>query len=222
VKVLLDSPGRTAAEVLQVQGLLETPVVGFDAPAAVVKVGKIGRGKRLRIQQGGSEDFGGAPGQVHPHQAQGHRAVRVHPGLLAHLAREPVGAGEGVLGFRFAGQEKVAHGAIEVRAQAHHERELALLQVGEQPVGGVAAIKQNQAAGRGVIEVTLGAATLASVRGDEQAVQGLAVAQIDQLGQTGHRQALVSAKMPGQLVFQGEVDTGAVDAQQAQAAPALS
>jgi hypothetical protein len=27
--------------------------------------------------------------------------------------------------------------------------------------------------------------------------------------------------MPGQLVFQGEMDTGAVDAQQAQAAPAV-
>ncbi|MDY6799417.1 MAG: hypothetical protein SVX28_11945 [Pseudomonadota bacterium] len=139
-----------------------------------VKVGKIGCGKRLRIQQGGGENFGGAPRQV-------------HPGRLAHLAREPVGADEGVLGFRFAGQDKVAHGAIEVPAQAHHERELALRQIGEQPVGGVAAIKQNQAAGRGVIEMTLGAATLTGVRGDEQAVQGLAVAQVDQLGKPGHR-----------------------------------
>lgn len=201
VQVLLYGPGGTATEILQIQGLLEAPVVGFDAPAAVIQVGKVRRRKRLGIQQGGGEDFGGAPRQVHPHQAQGHRAVQIRPGLLAHLAREPVGAGEGVLGFPDAGLDKVTHGTVEVYPQAHHERDPALLQIGEQPVGGVAAIKQDQAVGGGVIEMDLGAATLTDVRGDEQAVQGLAVAQIDQLGQAGHRQALVGAKMPGQLVF---------------------
>lgn len=75
VQVLLDGLGGTATEVLQVQGLLEAPVVGFDAPAAVIQVGKVCRRKRLRIQQGGGEHFRGAPRQVHPHQAQGHRAV---------------------------------------------------------------------------------------------------------------------------------------------------
>ena len=70
--------------------------------------------------------------------------------------------------------------------------------------------------------MALGTAALTDRRGDEQAVQGLAVAQVDQLGQAGHRQALVGAEMAGLSVFQGEMDTGAVDAQQAQAAPAVS
>ena len=51
-----------------------------------------------------------------------------------------------MLGLPVAGLDKVPHGAIEVQAQAHHERNPALRQIGEQPVGGIAAIKQDQAA----------------------------------------------------------------------------
>jgi hypothetical protein len=83
----------------------------------MIELGKIRCGECLCVQHRGGQNFGAALGQVHPHQAQGHRAVRVHPGLQADLAREPVGAGKRELGFPLAGLDKGAHGRIEIQAQ---------------------------------------------------------------------------------------------------------
>ena len=66
VDVLLYGTDRPATDVFQAQGLLEPAVVGFNAPAPVVKVGKEFGGEGLGVQERGGQHFRFPGGQRHP------------------------------------------------------------------------------------------------------------------------------------------------------------
>ena len=85
MKVLLYSGHAAAAEVVQRQGLFEATEVGFDAPAAVVKLGKRGQ-----------QYLAFAVGQLDPDQSQLDLAGRINASLGAEQTC-----------FRMVGHEKL-------------------------------------------------------------------------------------------------------------------
>ncbi len=96
MKVLLYSSHAAAAEVVQRQGLFEATEVGFDAPAAVVKLGKHLSGKGFSIQQRGQQYLAFAVGQLDPDQSQLDLAGRINASLGAEQTC-----------FRMVGHEKL-------------------------------------------------------------------------------------------------------------------
>jgi len=66
VDVLLYGTDRPATDVFQAQGLLEPAVVGFNAPAPVIQVGKELGGEGLGVQERGGQHFRFPGGQRHP------------------------------------------------------------------------------------------------------------------------------------------------------------
>ena len=64
--VLLHGTDRPATDVFQAQGLLEPAVVGFNAPAQVIQVGKELGGECLGVQEQRGQHLGFPGGQRHP------------------------------------------------------------------------------------------------------------------------------------------------------------
>lgn len=162
-----------AAEVVQVEALFEAPVIGFDAPAAVVQFGERRGRKVVLIKQRGGQDFNLAGGQRHPDQAQRDPGGRIQARVLTGSAGPSVAGAAGDDLLAPAGGGKGLDVGVVAARQAHQVVLAALSQGGEEPVGGIAPVEQDQAVGRGVVEMKRGTAALIHGMGERQPVQGL-------------------------------------------------
>jgi len=100
VDVLLYGTDRPATDVFQAQGLFKPAVVGFNAPAPVIQVGKELGGERLGVQERRGQHLGFPGGQSHPDQPDLEGRVRINTGLLTDLSGPvPARHGDGVVVF---------------------------------------------------------------------------------------------------------------------------
>ncbi|MNR05512.1 hypothetical protein D3C85_1215460 [compost metagenome] len=100
------------------------------------------------------------------------------------------------------GLEKLFDLRVVTARQAHQELPLLLLKQREQPVPGIPAVKQRQAASRHMIKVQVGAITLAELGCHYQVVKGLAVDDIVEHGKTGNGKPGMAAKRASHRRFQ--------------------
>ena len=180
------------------------------------------RGKRLGLEPRGGQHLDFATGQHHPDQAQRQLVVRVDARLLAHLARKPAVAAKLDDLLRLAAGDELLHRTVVAGAQTHQKLLTALQKLAKQPMGGIAPVENNEAVGRSMVEMQRRAAALVHRRGDQQRMQGLAVAQIVEHRQPCHGVAAVGAEILRQRRLQRKVDVGAVHAQQPHPAPVLT
>src|SRR3990167_3527065 len=163
MKVLLHGRYAAAAEIVQAEGLLEASVVRFDAPAAVIEVREHFGREGLSIQQGGQQHFAFTAGQLDPDQAQFNPARRIDASLGTEQARLGMVGREELRVLDLTRAEKLLNLCVVATRQTHQEVPPLLLEQCEEPVPGVAAIKQRQAVSGHMIEVQMGAIALAEL-----------------------------------------------------------
>ena len=186
MKVLFHRCHAAAAEVVQTEGLLETAVIRFDAPAAVIDIREHLSREGLPIQQGGQQHLTITAGQFDPNQAQFDLSHRIDAGFGAKQARLGVAGSEELCVLRLSRLEKLFDLRVVATRKAHQEMPLLLLKQCEQPVPRVPSAKQCQAVGGHMIKMQVGTITLAELGCHYQAVQGLAVGDIVEHGKTGN------------------------------------
>ena len=210
VKVLFHRRHAAAAEVIQAQGLLESAVVRFDAPAAVVEIGEHLHREGLPIQQRGQQNLAFSAGELDSDQAQFDQGGGINACLGAEQARLGVTGSEELCILDLTRLEKLFDLRVVATRQAHQEMPLLLLKQCEQPVPGIAAVKQRQAASGHLRKVQVGAIALADTGGHDQAVQGLTVHYVMERGQSGCRLLAVQTKEAAHGRLQRQMDSGAI------------
>lgn len=179
----------------------------------MVQVLEFGGGEAVGIEQGGGEHLDLAGGQLDPHQAQPDPGLGIDANLVAGQPRVPVPGLERDIPFGLAGLEESLDLRVIAGGQTHDELTRLLLEQGEQPLGGIAPVEQDQTVRWRLVQVQLGAASLAHVQGHQQGMQRLLVEHIVEHRQAGHGELVMLTEEAFQPGLQRQMDGGAVDGQ---------
>lgn len=171
VEILADGFGEFAGELFDVEAVFEDFEGLLDVPAGVVETFEVCGGKGLRVEERGREDLDGAGGQDDADQAKGDGVVdQVHTGRLC-LSLSGLGELEGHDRFGLAGEQEALDTGPLSPVHPSQERQAALLQQGEQPDGGKAAIQDEEVVAGKVWEQLRQEGTLGLVEAAEDGLE---------------------------------------------------